>query len=219
MVAGTALALKIESGAGGVVLFGRTVSVKVCELLGPVAVMIAVSVPLTAAALAENVCEVAPPGTEMLDGTVKDVLPLRRDIVTALLGALASPTSQAVEFPEYMVAGTHWKEEIRITGGEAGSRSTVKLLVVPFACALRVTTSLLDTCDAFPVNDTEPLPAGAVTLAGLDKLELLLLSRTGNPPLGAVPFNVAVQVVDPGVVMLLGLQESPLKLTDRKSVV
>ena len=118
-----------------------------------------------------------------------------------------------------MLAGTHWNEEIRITGGEAGSRSTAKVLVVPFACAVRVTTSLLDTCDALPVKVTEALPPGAVTLAGVDKLELLLLSRTGNPPLGAVPFNITVQVVDPGVVMLLGLQESPLKLTDRKSVV
>ena len=54
-------------------------------------------------------------------------------------------------------------------------------------------------------------PAGTVTEAGTVNEVLSLESVTAAPAAGAVAVNVTVQVPDPGVATVAGLQFSPLK--------
>jgi hypothetical protein len=56
-------------------------------------------------------------------------------------------------------------------------------------------------------------PAGTVTDAGIDKLELLSDSATDAPVLGAAALRVTVQVELPGVVINPGLHETELRVT------
>ena len=55
--------------------------------------------------------------------------------------------------------------------------------------------------------------AATVTLEGTVKLALLLVKATAEPPVGAAPLNVTVQVLVPGPVNEAGLQARALTLT------
>jgi hypothetical protein len=56
-------------------------------------------------------------------------------------------------------------------------------------------------------------PAGTLTVAGTETLELLLESETPNPLASAGPVREIVQLVDPGELIADGAQESELSCT------
>jgi hypothetical protein len=63
------------------------------------------------------------------------------------------------------------------------------------------------------VNAALLAPAGTGTLPGTVTLELLLPSVTPNPPAGAAPLRVTVQLAVPGALTLTGTQDKPLSVT------
>src|SRR5664279_1468047 len=85
-----------------------------------------------------------------------------------------------------------------------------KVFCMPFALAVTTAVCWLETAKADAMKTALVEPEAIVTLAGTVRLELLLESVTGNPPWGAAPFKVAVQVEDPAPVIVDGAHESVL---------
>ena len=68
------------------------------------------------------------------------------------------------------------------------------------------------TDDTVAVNWALLEPAATVTLPGSVTLALLSDSVTANPPAGAAPLSVTVQVEVPGAFTLAGVQDRPLRV-------
>jgi hypothetical protein len=71
-----------------------------------------------------------------------------------------------------------------------------------------MTLWLLEILPTVAVNVVEVAPAGTVTELGTGSSELLLDSKTSEPPVGAAPLNVTVHVVVAPGFRLVGLQTS-----------
>ena len=98
-------------------------------------------------------------------------------------------------------------------GPAAGDRVSEAVLDVPFRVAVMVAVWLLVMPTAVVVKLADVELLATVTDDGTGKLVLLLLSVTTEPPLGATPFKLTVQVDVAGVMIVEGLQLRELTFT------
>lgn len=87
------------------------------------------------------------------------------------------------------------------------------VLELPFKLALMTAVWLLLTLAAVAVKLAELDPPATLTDDGTVKLALLLLSATLDPPLGAAPLKLTVQLDVPGAVTDVGLHVTELTTT------
>lgn len=157
----------------------------------------------TAPALAVKLADVAPDEKFKLPGTVTPRLLEANVAVRPAAGAACE--SVAVQVDAAGVNRTDGEQEnpVKIA---AETRFTVAVRVTPAAVAVITALWLLTTVPAVPVNVPLVIPWAMVTEAAVDRIKLLSLNDTGNPPAGAVFVSVTVQVVVAPEPRLLGEQ-------------
>lgn len=175
---------------------------------------------VTALAVAVNVDEVAPAGTLSEAGTGSaGLLEVR---VTEAPPEGAGPlriTLHVVEPADAKLDGLH-ATEFGITGGAAGAGGAKVIMAFcepPLSVAVIVPLWLALTLAALAVNEVEVAPAATVTDDGAVSAELLLLSATAAPPLGAAPLSETEHVEVVGVTNEVGLQENRFTVTGVKT--
>jgi hypothetical protein len=152
------------------------------------------------------VAAVAPAGIVTPDGTVSAPLLLAMATERPPEGAACDTFAvhDAVD-PEFTEFGVHVTEVTLMTGC-----SVMLTLFATPAVAVTCAVVVVDTTDAFPANPVDNDPAATVTDTGMMRLAELLVIVTVIPPAGAAAVNVAVQVVAPDPVIVVGLQLNEL---------
>ncbi len=169
-----------------------------------VAVWLEVTVP--ALALNDAVVEPRPTVTEAGTDKADELL----DKLTAAPddgAARVNVTVQELEAPEVRVVGLHCSEDTLTTGLRLSDADRE----APLYEAVTVAVWADVTEEAVAVKDAPVDPAGTVTEAGTERLELLSERATTAPPEGAAPVSETEQVVEPGVAIVVGLQLKALR--------
>ncbi len=105
---------------------------------------------------------------------------------------------------------------LNVSAGTAAFSCRAKFADAPPAEAVRVTFCAELTAVAVAVNAALLAPAATVTAAGTVTAVLLEARLTANPPLGAAPFRLAVQLSVPAPVIDALEQESALNPSSAK---
>jgi hypothetical protein len=180
-----------------------TLSTVVCATVVVVAVMLALVLPASDAALAVKVALLLPTGMVTVAGTVTLELLLANFTDTpAPEAALLSVTEHVLELPCAMLAG------MQLTDATLAEVSTVRgnVVVAPFIDAVNMAVRSLTGVPAVAEKATLLDPPDTRTLAGTVTAGLLLVRLTVKPPLGAVPVRVTVQLAEDVVAMAPGVQ-------------
>jgi len=167
-------------------------TVKLAEVEAPlrVAVMLPVWLVETVFVVTVKVALVAPAATVTVAGTVAAVRPEVRLTESPPVGAAPVRVTVPVELvPPVTEVG--FKLTVESTGA-----LTVRVAVAEtlFAVAVIVAVWFDPTATVVAVNVADVLPAATVTEAGTVTAELLEVSVTAKPPVGAGPFRVTVPV-------------------------
>ena len=142
---------------------------------------------------AAKLCDALPAATTMLAGRVTEGSELVSATVTPPEDAAAFRATLPVDpAPPVTDVG------LKLTDERDGAASGVTVSV-PMAVVVPVVATTMAICELLtePVateNDCTVDPVGTITLAGTGTAVELLVRATGNPPEGAIAFNVTVQV-------------------------
>lgn len=159
--------------------------------------------------IAVNVPLLDPAEMVTFDGTLKTLRLLDRLTVVKLVAVFVIVTVQVAFCPEPSEFGVQFNAEIC----RGPSRDSEKVRVIPLALAVITAVWLEDTAATLAVNLAEVDPEPTVTLPVVVRLALSSDSVTANPPAGAAPLRVTVQVEYPGPFTLAGAQLIPLNDT------
>jgi hypothetical protein len=178
------------------------------ELPLSVATSVVVWLLLTPPVCMENVAFVAPDATVTELGTLKEpVLVAWRATFNPPAGAAADRVMVQVE--DACAVNTvemHANPFSATTGG--GVSVSVKFREVPLIAAASTAVVLMLTVDRLTVNPAEAEPAATITEDGIATLADPPLNDTAAPAPGAGTDKPTVQLAEPGVVTVDGVQES-----------
>ena len=190
---------------------GVTVTLAVFELPLSDAVTVTAWFAVTVPAVAVNVALVAPDATVTDAGAVSAVLLSETVTADPPLGAAPeSVTVQVEAAPETTLAGAQPR---LLTVTAAGVTVTLAVFELPLSDAVTVTAWFAVTVPAVAVNVALVAPDATVTDAGAVSAVLLSETVTTDPPLGAAPETVTVQIEAAPETTLAGAQPRLLTVT------
>jgi hypothetical protein len=173
---------------------------------------------VTEPAVTVKVPVVAPAATVAETGVVNAVLLSERVTVVPPLGA--APDNVTVQVELALEATLVGEQASLLSVTAAGAVIvTAEVAVLPFSDAVIVTDWLLVTEPAVTVKLPVVAPAATVAEAGVVNAVLLSERATAEPPLGAAPDNVTVQVELALEATLVGEQASLLSVTAAGAVI
>lgn len=186
---GAAVGFQIEQGHVDAAVDVRAIEA-VFAVPFSVAVTTAVWAVVTAPATVVNVAVVAPARTVTEVGDVSSALLSYTVTMAPVEGAAVfSRTVQMPLAPDVSVVGL----QVKAVGTSGASNETALLTELSFTLAVRMTVLEVVIVNALAVKVALVAPAGTVTEAGDVSNELLSISVTTVPPVGAALLSVTVQ--------------------------